>query len=355
MRPGKASPRIAPYRGRLAPSPTGALHLGNARSFLIAWLRARHNGGRLVLRMEDLDHPRHKPEAKEQALADLRWLGLDWDEGPDIGGRAAPYTQSRCLDHYRLAIEKLFALGLVYPCVCSRKDVAAGQSAPHRDDFTVPYNGACRERFPGQTAGQCYAAAKACLPAGRLPAWRFRALAGPVELFDLFHGRQDMRDGRERGDFVLARHPEGAGYMLAVVVDDARMGISEVVRGDDLLPVTGQQLQLYRALGLSPPAFLHLPLVVGEDGRRLAKRHGDTRLARYREQGVAPEKIVGLLAWWCGWAKLGEWLRPADLLGRFDLSHLPERPVVMTAETENYLASPPGRRIIAPSRAGSLR
>jgi len=322
----------APLRGRLAPSPTGALHLGNARTFMVAWLRARACGGQVVLRMEDLDHPKNKPGAAAAALADLRWLGFDWDEGPDVGGAHAPYTQTERQAHYAAALEGLQRQGLVYPCACSRRDVEAGQSAPHTEDGLY-YPGTCRGRFAG------YGEACRALPAGRLPAWRFIAPPREVVRFeDRFAGAAGQEVSAACGDFVLARDPHGAGYMLAVVVDDAAMGITEVVRGDDLLPATPRQLLLYRALGLAPPAFLHVPLVVSEDGRRLAKRHGDTRIGALREAGIPAEQIIGLLAWWCGWAAWGERLTLRDLIPRFDLSALPSAPAVLTPAVKAYLA-----------------
>ena len=321
---------VVPILGRLAPSPTGALHLGNARSFLIAWLSLRSRGGTLLLRMEDLDHPKVKPYAAAQALEDLRWLGLDWDEGPDMGGPCAPYVQSARTDHYALALAKLQAAGLVYPCVCSRKDVEAGQSAPHAGEDGLAYDGTCRGRFA------TYAEAAATLPPGRLPAWRFRAEAGETVFQDGFAGVQ-RESVSTSGDFVIARHPQGAGYMLAVVVDDAAMGVTEVLRGDDLLPATFRQLLLYRALGVTPPHFIHVPLVVAPDGRRLAKRHGDTRLAALRQHGLRPAQVVGLLAEWCGWAAPGEELMPRDLLSRFRLDLIPRSAVVLTEAVKQRL------------------
>ncbi len=321
-----------PTRGRLAPSPTGALHLGNARSFLIAWLSIRSRGGSLLLRMEDLDHPKVKPQAAAQALDDLRWLGLDWDEGPDVGGPFAPYVQSARVDRYAVALAQLQAAGLVYPCVCSRKDVEAGQSAPHAGEAGLAYDGACRGRFA------TYAEAAATLPPGRLPAWRFRAEAVETVFEDGFNGVQRENVAETTGDFVIARHPLGAGYMLAVVVDDAAMGVNEVLRGDDLLPATHRQLLLYRALGLTPPRFFHVPLVVASDGRRLAKRHGDTRIAALRQHGLRPSQIVGLLAEWCGWAAPGEELLPRDLLLlRVRLETIPHEPVVLTEAVKRRL------------------
>ena len=311
-------------RGRLAPSPTGALHLGNARSFLVAWLSIRSRGGAVVMRMEDLDHPKVKAGAAQQAYDDLRWLGLDWDEGPDCGGAHAPYVQSERVELYREALGKLQKSGLVYPCVCSRSDVEAAQSAPHAGEDGLRYSGTCRGRFSS------FAEASAALPEGRLPAWRFRVENEVVSFVDGFCGEQHQNVAEAVGDFALARHEYGAGYMLAVVVDDAAMGITEVLRGDDLLATTHRQILLYKALGLECPKFVHVPLVVGSDGRRLAKRHGDTRISTLRESGVSAEKIVGLLAYWCGWAEQGESLSADDLLSHFDISKLPPEPVVFS-------------------------
>lgn len=318
-------------RGRLAPSPTGALHVGNARTFLIAWLSIRSRNGSLVLRMEDLDHPKVKQQAASQALDDLRWLGMDWDEGPDIGGPCAPYVQTARMEGYADALAQLQTAGLVYPCVCSRKDVEAGQSAPHAGEDGLAYDGTCRGRFA------TYAAAAATLAPGRLPAWRFHASALDSCFEDGFSGVQREKVAAAVGDFVIARHPQGAGYMLAVVVDDAAMGVTEVLRGDDLLPATHRQLLLYRALGLRPPRFIHVPLVVAPDGRRLAKRHGDTRIATLRKQGLRPSQIAGLLAEWCGWAAPGEELMPVDLLPRFRLDTIPRMPAVLTDEVKRRL------------------
>ncbi|HHU14488.1 MAG: tRNA glutamyl-Q(34) synthetase GluQRS [Kiritimatiellia bacterium] len=315
-------------RGRLAPSPTGALHLGNARTFMIAWLSVRSRSGTLLLRMEDLDHPKNKPGAADAALADLRWLGLDWDEGPDIGGPYAPYTQTQRRIHYVRALETLRARGLAYPCVCSRRDVECGQSAPHTEDGLF-YAGLCRDRFAD------YEAARRVLPPDRLPAWRFRVPQGEIVRFeDGFCGLCEQEVSAVSGDFVLARDPDGAGYMLAVVVDDAAMGVTEVVRGDDLLPATPRQLLLYRALDLTPPVFIHVPLVVSEEGRRLAKRHGDTRISALRAAGITSEQVIGLLAWWCGWAAWGERLTLRDLLPRFDLATLRREPAMLTPQVK---------------------
>ena len=297
------------YVGRLAPSPTGALHLGNVRTFMIAWLRARSLGGRLVMRMEDLDHPKDKPGAAAAAIEDLRWLGFDWD---------AEYVQSERKALYREALESLVAKGLAYPCVCTRRDVESSQSAPHAGE-QLHYPGTCRNRFAGWREAYAFA--------GRAPCWRFRVESGETVAFDdVFAGRFEQRVAEKLGDFPLARDEFGAGYTLAVVVDDAAMGVTEVVRGDDLMAATPAQILIQRALGLPTPGYCHVPLVVGPDGRRLAKRHGDTRIASYREAGLSPERMIGMLAASCGWAEKGEELSLASLLPRFTLKTIPKEP-----------------------------
>lgn len=298
------------YVGRLAPSPTGALHLGNARTFMIAWLRARSCGGRLVMRMEDLDHPKDKPGAATQAIEDLRWLGFDWDE---------EFTQSERRPIYRAALERLVAAGLCYPCVCSRRDVEAAQSAPHAGEQLF-YPGTCRGRFASWQE-----AASAISP--RIPCWRFRTPDNAkVSFEDVFVDAYSQDVAATLGDFPVARDPDGAGYTLAVVVDDAAMGVTEVVRGDDLMPATPAQILIQRALDLPTPRYCHVPLVVGPDGRRLAKRHGDTRVAAFRQAGWRPEEVIGLLAASCGWCRHDDAITLRDLIPCFSLSTIPHSP-----------------------------
>lgn len=315
------------YVGRLAPSPTGALHLGNVRTFMVAWLRARQAGGRLILRTEDLDHPKHKAGAAAQAIGDLRWLGFDWDE---------EYVQSSRTALYAAALRKLHAAGLAYPCVCSRRDVEAAQSAPHEGD-QLYYPGTCRDRFASwQEAYARLNPDPAADGVRRLPCWRFRTPEkAKVSFEDGFSGGYELDVSSKLGDFPLARDENGAGYALAVVVDDAAMGVTEVVRGDDLLPATPQQILLYRALGLREPAFFHVPLVVGADGRRLAKRHGDTRIASFREAGVRPEEIVGRLAWSLGMNPDKKAVGLHSLTGSFDPARIPRKRLVLESAWAN--------------------
>lgn len=285
--PDLAVPATAgrPYRGRLAPSPTGYLHLGHARTFWTAQERARAAGGCLILRCEDLDPDRSRPEYLAALMEDLRWFGLEWTEGPDVGGPCAPYTQSERLPRYREAFERLRAAGCVYPCTCSRRDIRAAAAAPQAADDEVIYPGTCRP--PHATPP-----ADAPSRPGRPPAWRFRVPDGEGVRFA--DGRCDLQAfvaGRDFGDFVVWR-PDGLpAYQLACVVDDTAMDVTEVVRGEDLLVSTARQLLLYRALGLEPPAFYHCPLVTDAAGRRLAKRHDALSLRTLRSRGCTPAQI----------------------------------------------------------------
>lgn len=315
--------------GRLAPSPTGALHLGNARSFLLAWLSVRSRNGRLFVRMEDLDHPKVKPWATSAALDDIHWLGLDWDAGPDTDEHE--YIQSNRRPIYGEYLQKLVNQGLVYPCVCSRNEIENVQSAPHREDQRLIYNGTCRGRFAN------WDSATATLSEDRLPVWRFKLEdQGQSRFTDGICGETVADYQKDIGDFALARDPLGAGYTFAHVIDDYLMGVTEVLRGDDLLEATHSHIVLQQALGLPTPQYLHVPLVVAEDGRRLAKRHGDTRIAILKERGFTPRQVVGVLAWWCGWAEFGEELSPADLLTRFDWSTFNRKPAVLSPEVKEY-------------------
>ncbi len=305
-----------PITGRLAPSPTGAQHVGNARTYLLAWLLTRSRGGTVRLRIEDIDSPRIKAGAAEQAAEDLRWLGLDWDW--------ETITQTDRLPLYEAALEQLKQQELVYPCTCTRSDIAAAASAPHIGQEGPPYPGTCATRTVADDV--------ALAAEGRTFAWRFRVTESPA-FTDLYAGEQRIDLAQLGGDFVVWKSAGTPAYQLAVVVDDAAMGITEVVRGDDLLPSTPRQLLLYRALGLTSPVFAHVPLVVGEDGRRLAKRHGDTRLSTLRDAGVKPEALVGLLAWSCGWQAKPDAITAGKLLPAFRLAAMPPKPFVLTAES----------------------
>ncbi len=306
------------YRGRFAPSPTGPLHLGNARTALLAWLDARARGGRYLVRIEDLDRPRVRAGAEASILDELRWLGLDWDEGPDAGGGCGPYRQSERMDRYRAAMERLRKAGLAYPCFCSRAEVAAAARAPHGPGDDGPrYPGTCRDLSAAEQAERAR---------DRAPAWRFRVPGGAVGFHDGLRGPRSVDVSAEVGDFVVARADGIPSYQLAVVVDDAAMGVTDVVRGDDLLPSTARQILLYRALGREPPRFAHVPLVVGPDGERLAKRHGVLTLGDLRRGGADPRAVCGLLAALSGLTPHGGCCRPRDLVPGFHLERMSAEP-----------------------------
>jgi glutamyl-tRNA synthetase len=270
------------YRGRLAPSPTGWLHLGHARTFWTAQQRALAAGGALVLRNEDLDARRFRLEFVDAMMEDLRWFGFQWQEGPDCGGPFGPYSQSGRAHLYRAAWEKLRHSGRIYPCRCSHGDVLRALQAPHAGEEEPVYPGTCRPKAGAAIETRDAKGAN----------WRFRVPDGEVIAFeDGFFGSQQFQAGRDFGDFVVWRRDEVPSYQLAVVVDDAAMKITEVVRGADLLLSTARQLLLYRALEMPPPAFYHCPLVTDDAGARLAKRHDALSLRSLRAKGMTPRQL----------------------------------------------------------------
>jgi glutamyl-tRNA synthetase len=266
------------YRGRLAPSPTGYLHLGHARTFWIAQQRAVAAGGALLLRNDDLDRERCRPEFVAAMYEDLRWFGLCWSEGPDIGGACGPYNQSERMSHYIAAFEYLRTAGFLYPCTCSRQDVLRALTAPHQGEEEPLYPGTCRDLSPDRPRAGVN--------------WRFRVPEGETLSFiDSATGLHSEAAGRDFGDFLVWRKDNLPSYQLACTVDDAAMRISEVVRGADLLTSTCRQLLLYRALGGPAPAFHHCALLNDEHGQRLAKRHDALSLRTLRERGATPEEL----------------------------------------------------------------
>lgn len=276
------------YRGRIAPSPTGYLHLGHARTFWTAFERARSVGGKLIFRDEDLDPQRSRAEFATAMIDDLRWLGIEWDEGPDIGGPYAPYVQSQRRDWYVRTWRALLDGGFIYPCSCSRHDLAEAAMAPHESSHSPDpndeaiYSGRCRAsktnaREPGGTA------------------WRFRVPDGKtIRFIDAHAGPQQFTAGTDFGDFIVWRREDVPAYQLAVVADDVAMEVTEVVRGADLLKSTARQVLLYEALGRTPPGFYHCPLVVDAEGNRLAKRHDALSLRHLSSSGYSPEAVKGL-------------------------------------------------------------
>jgi glutamyl-tRNA synthetase len=294
MSAGHTTPHT--YRSRLAPSPTGFLHLGHARTFWVAQQRTRERGGSLILRNEDLDAMRFKLEFANAMIEDLQWFGFAWQEGPDVGGPFGPYSQSERREFYLAALDKLRAGGFIYPCICSRKDIAAAARAPHATDDDEPiYPGTCRSRteVSSQQSAVGFPISDLRLPASGLRfSWRFRVPDGErISFMDGRFGLQEFVAGKDFGDFVVWRHDDVPAYQLSVAVDDAAMQITEVVRGADLLKSTARQLLLYRALGFTPPDFYHCPLMTDETGVRLAKRHDALSLRTLRARGVDPAQL----------------------------------------------------------------
>jgi len=329
-----------PARGRFAPSPTGELHLGNARTALLAWLWTRHTGGKFVMRVEDVDRPRVKAGLARKQLEELAWLGLDWDEGPVLtaedlpalagggpdasaleeSGPHGPYFQSQRSALYDAAIDKLRQAGHVYDCFCSRAEIASA-SAPHGLEEEGPrYPGTCRDLTASQRTERTRA---------RKPALRLRVPGGAVEFEDLISGPQRFDPQAEVGDFVLRRADGIHSYQLAVVVDDAAMDVTQVLRGADLLSSTARQIVLYRLLGAPEPAWAHAPLVLGPGGRRLSKRDRAVSLSAMKQMGEDPRRIVASLASISGLSTDGGACSPAQLITSFALDRVPRGPATL--------------------------
>lgn len=304
-------------RCRFAPAPSGSLHVGNVRTGLFSWAFARHHGGVFVLRIEDTDASRVTEEAFHGVMDSLRWLGIDWDEGPDVGGPHEPYEQSSRTARYEAARERLRAAGRLYPCFCSRADIAAAASAPQESGDELRYPETCRRLDAEQ--------ARRRIEAGERHSWRFAMDGEDQDGFeDLVRG--GWRSASPPGDFVVGRSDGATAYQLAVVVDDAEMGITEVVRGDDLLASTLRQLSLYRVLGWPAPRFGHVPLLVDAAGVRLSKRQQGITLRELRDGGMMPETLIGRLASLLRLRPRPEPLAARELLDGFDLRRLPREP-----------------------------
>lgn len=305
-----------PTVGRFAPSPSGRMHLGNAFSALIAWLAVRSVGGEMVLRQEDLDPQRCKREYADQIEADYRWLGLDWDRGGSAGGDA--YYQSNRNDIYAEAMETLRQNHLIYPCFCTRNQLHAA-SAPHATDGTTLYPGTCRNLTPAEQTERAKT---------RKPAMRVKVPDERISFTDHIMGAYHQNLAQACGDFILRRSDGVFAYQLAVVVDDARMGVTEVVRGADLLSSTARQLYLYRLLGLPAPKFAHCPLLLAPDGRRLSKRDGDQSLENLRAKYTAQE-IVGRLAFAYGLQPEPAPRTPESLIPDFSWDKVPKQDIYL--------------------------
>jgi glutamyl-tRNA synthetase len=296
-------------RGRYAPSPTGFLHLGNARTALAAWLHTRSQGGTFILRVENLDSQRSKPEFIKANLEELRWLGLDWDEGPDVGGAYPPYLQSQRHSHYQQALETLQANGHLFECYLSRKELQEIASAPHEK---VSVYGKHERKLNEQIKPEKQRE-------GKTLSLRFRVPDKMIRLEDVLEGQHLFSALHDVGDFVVKRADGEWAYQLAVVVDDIAMKITEVVRGEDLLQSTAAQLLLYEALGATPPTFVHVPLLADETGQRMSKRKGSLTLTSLRNAGVKPKRLVGLLAFSLGLLDEPHEVVPQDLLSNYSI------------------------------------
>ena len=308
-------------KGRFAPSPSGRMHLGNLFSALLAWLSARSAGGELVLRVEDLDPDRCRAEYAAQLADDLRWLGLDWDEGYERGGERGPYLQSLRTGSYAEAFRRLEARGLVYPCYCTRAERLAA-SAPHRSDGQSLYPGKCRDLTETER--------RRLEAEGRRPAWRVRVPDEDWAFTDGHMGRCTRNLLRDCGDFIIRRSDGVYAYQLAVAADDAAMGVTQVVRGRDLLDSTPRQLYLYRLLGLTPPEFFHVPLLTAPDGRRLSKRERDLDMGALRRR-FTPAELTGLLAHLAGLLDRPEPVAARELAPHFSWDKVPRTDIAVEA------------------------
>ncbi len=305
-------------KGRFAPSPSGRMHLGNVYSALISWLSARSQGGEWLLRVEDLDRQRCHTEYAAQIEDDLLWLGLTWDEGGSKGGKNQPYFQSMRTEIYKTELEKLSSKNLLYPCFCSRADIMAA-SAPHDSDATVVYSGKCRylsnsERF--------------ALLSTRKPSIRIKVADVESCFTDRHYGQQKCNLQQHCGDFIVQRADGNFAYQLAVVADDALMGVTEVVRGCDLLSSTHQQIFLYKQLGYKIPEFAHLPLILSESGTRLAKRDKSADMGNIRAQ-LTPEELLGLLAYSAHLIDKQQPVSLTELLQEFNWEKLPKENLLL--------------------------
>ena len=308
--------------GRFAPTPSGFLHLGNIFCSLLAWLHAKASGGRIILRIEDLDARRCGRDKAEALVRELEWLGLTWDEGAYKSSNAEDYFQSMRFDIYADFLKQLREKNLIYPCYCSRNELHAAE-APHLSDGRVVYPGTCRSLTDTE---------RQLKEAKRPPAWRLKTEDRYIDFTDGHYGPMRYNLARESGDFIVRRSDGIYAYQLAVVVDDALMGVNQVVRGADLLASTAMQLYLYELLRLKPPKFFHIPLLTAPDGRRLAKRDGDLEVALLRAAYKSPEPLIGILAYLAGQLPKPEPLSAPELLPLFDPDKIPRENIVVPRE-----------------------
>jgi glutamyl-tRNA synthetase len=318
-------------RVRFAPSPTGFMHVGNARTALFNYLFAKHHGGKLILRIEDTDTERHSEEAVNVIYEALRWMGIEWDEGPDVGGNYGPYRQSERLEIYREYIEKLKEKGLVYECYCTPEELEAMRKAQLERGEPPRYTGKCRHLTEKEK--------ERLRREGRKPVLRFKVPEGRIIVFDdLVKGKIEINSKQLGGDFVIVRSSGVPVYNFVVVVDDALMKVTHVIRGEDHISNTPKQLLLYEALGFTPPKFAHLPMILGTDRSKLSKRHGSTSVKEFREKGYLPEAFTNFLALLGWYPKDGkEILSMEELIERFDIKDVNSAPAVFDTTKLNWM------------------
>jgi glutamyl-tRNA synthetase len=320
-----------PVRVRFAPSPTGHLHIGGARTAIYNWAFARSHGGTFVLRIDDTDPERSTDENMQAILRGLRWLGLDWDEGPDVGGAYGPYFQTQRGDSYARELDRLKAAGRAYPCFCTAEELATKREASRAKGGFSGYDRTCRRLDPATVAAR--------IAAGEAHVWRLAVPddRGDVEFADPIRGDMSFA-ATDLDDFVLVRSDGTPTYNYATVVDDAEMAITHVVRGDDHLSNTPRQILVFEALGLTPPVFAHLSMILGADGKRLSKRHGATSLDSYEEMGYLPEALLNYLAL-LGWSLDGETtvFTPQQLVENFTLERVSKNAAIFDPEKLDWL------------------
>ncbi len=318
-------------RVRFAPSPTGFMHVGNARTALFNYLFARHNKGKLILRIEDTDTERHSEEAVNVIYEALKWMGIEWDEGPDIGGNFGPYRQSQRLDIYKEYIDKLKEKGLVYECFCTQEELEAMRQEQLKRGEPPRYTGKCRHLTEEQK--------KKFLEEGRKPVLRFKVPEDRTIVFnDLIKGRISINSKQLGGDFVIVRSNGMPVYNFVVVIDDALMEITHVIRGEDHISNTPKQILLYEALGFKTPEFAHLPMILGKDRSKLSKRHGSTSVREFKEKGYLPEAFTNFLALLGWYPKDGkEILSMEELIERFDIKDVNSAPAVFDTTKLNWM------------------
>jgi glutamyl-tRNA synthetase len=320
---------VADVRCRIAPAPTGYLHVGNARTALFNWLFARHHGGTFILRIEDTDRKRSTEEAIAIVLDSLRWLGLDWDEGPEVEGPFGPYRQTARMDVYRAASERFLADGRAYYCYCTPEELEDRRRAALKRGETPGYDGRCRNLTDAERA--------AFEAEGRPKALRFAMPGTDITVPDLIRG--DTRfPANDLRDFVILRSDGTPTYLLAAAVDDVEMKMTHVIRGEDLLPSTPRQLEIIAALGAEPPAYAHLPLIVGPDHQPLSKRHGAVAVERFKEQGILADALVNYLAL-LGWSydETTTFMTREELVERFDLSRVSRNPAAFDRQKLEWM------------------